>query len=42
MYGFGIGDKVKKGDCAYTNKEYTIKTDEQAKQTAINFADSVS
>lgn len=42
MYGFGIGDKVKKGDCAYNGKEYTIKTDAQAKQTAIDFADSVS
>lgn len=42
IHGFEIGDKVKKGDCAYTGKEYTIKTDDQAKQTAIDFAESVS
>lgn len=44
VYGFGIGDKIKKGDSGYEylNKEYTIKTDDQAKEAAINFADSVS
>lgn len=42
VYGFGIGDKVKKGDCAYKGKEYTIKTEKQAKDTAIAFSDSVS
>ena len=41
-YGFGIGDKVKKGDCAYTGKEYTIKSDAEARKTAEAFADSVS
>lgn len=41
MYGFGIGDKVKPTD-AGSDKEYTIKTDDQAKQAAIDFADEVS
>lgn len=42
VYGFGIGDKVKKGDVAYDGKEYTIKTEEQAKKTAERFHDGVS
>lgn len=42
VYGFGIGDKVKKGDCAYVDHAYTIKTEDQAKKTAEQFADSVS
>jgi hypothetical protein len=42
VYGFGIGDKVKTGDCAYDGKEYTIKDDDQAHETAVRFADSVS
>lgn len=42
MYGFGIGDKIKKGDCAYNGKEYTIKTEQQAKKAAERFSDSVS
>lgn len=42
IHGFDIGDDVKKGDCAYNGKEYTIKTEKQAKETAIRFADSVS
>ena len=42
VYGFGIGDKVKKGDCAYIDHVYTIKTDDQARETAEAFADSVS
>lgn len=42
VYGFGIGDKVKKGDVAYNGREYTIKTDAQAKTTAERFSDGVS
>lgn len=42
IYGFKVGDKVKKGDCAYDGKEYTIKTEKEAKETAKRFADSVS
>lgn len=42
VYGFGIGDKVKKGDCTYNGREYTIKTEKQAKETARRFADSVA
>ena len=41
MYGFGIGDTVKPTD-AGSDKEYIIKTDDQAKQAAIDFADEVS
>ncbi len=40
--GFGIGDSVKKGDVAYQGKEYTIETDDQAKEVAGIFADGVS
>lgn len=35
--GFGVGDTVKSGD-----KEYTIKTDDEARQAAIDFAEEVS
>lgn len=42
VFGFGIGDKVKKGDIAYKGKEYTIETEEQAKETAKAFSDGVS
>lgn len=42
VYGFGIGDTVKKGDVAYKGREYTIKTEEQARETAKAFADGVS
>jgi hypothetical protein len=35
--GFGIGDTVKKD-----GEEYTIKTDDEAKQAAMDFADEVS
>jgi hypothetical protein len=41
MYGFGIGDTVKPTD-AGSDKEYTIKTDDQARQAAIDFAEEVS
>ena len=41
--GFGVGDCVKVDTCGNeTGKEYTIKTDDQAKQTAISFAKDVS
>lgn len=42
IFGFKIGDKIKKGDIAYNGKEYTIKTDKQAKDAAFRFAESVS
>jgi hypothetical protein len=43
MYGFGIGDKVSVDTCGNeTGKEYTIKDEEMAKQTAINFVKDVS
>lgn len=43
VYGFGIGDKVT-SDVSGNNsgKEYMIKTEDQARQTAINFAKDVS
>lgn len=43
VYGFKSGDVVK-SDAAGNNtgKEYTIKTDDQAKQAAIDFAKEVS
>lgn len=42
IYGFKIGDKIKKGDCGFKGSEYTIKTEAEAKQAAKNFAESVS
>jgi hypothetical protein len=42
IYGFGVGSKVKKGDCAYNGKEWTAKTLDDAKQMAIDFANDVS
>lgn len=43
IYGFGIGDVVKADTCGNeTGKEYTIKTDDQAKQAAIAFANDVA
>jgi len=43
VYGFGIGDVVKADTCGNeTGKEYTIKTDDQAKQAAIAFAKDVA
>jgi len=39
VYGFKVGDKIKKGDVIYKGHEYTIK---DAKQAAIDFADEVS
>ena len=41
MYGFQVGDKIKPTD-AGSDKEYTIKTDDQARQAAIDFAEDVS
>jgi hypothetical protein len=43
IYGFGVGDKVP-ADAAGNDsgKEYTIKTDDQAKDAAIAFAKDVS
>ena len=42
--GFAVGDVVKEGDCAYDPEigAYTIETEEQAKQAAKAFAESVS
>lgn len=40
--GFGVGDVVKADTCGNTKGEYTIKTDAQAKETAINFANDVA
>lgn len=43
IYGFGIGDVVKADTCGNEGgKEYTIKTDDQAKQAAIAFASDVA
>ena len=42
IYGFGVGSKVKKGDCAYNGKEWTAKNLEDAKKMAIDFAEAVS
>ena len=42
IYGFGIGSKVKKGDCGYKGKTWTAKTLDDAKQMAKDFADAVS
>lgn len=42
IYGFGIGSKVKKGDCGYKGKAWTAKTLDDAKQMAKDFADGVS
>ena len=43
IYGFGIGDVVKADTCGNeTGKEYTIKSDDQAKQAAIAFAKDVA
>lgn len=42
IYGFGIGSKVKKGDCAYTGKEWTAKSLEDAKQMAKDYAKNLS
>lgn len=42
IYGFGIGSKVKKGDCGYKGNAWTAKTLDDAKQMAKDFADAVS
>lgn len=42
IYGFGIGSKVKKGDCGYKGKAWTAKTLDDAKQMAKDFADAIS
>ena len=42
IYGFGVGSKVKKGDCGYKGKTWTAKTLDDAKQMAKDFADGVS
>ena len=42
IHGFAIGDKIKKGNIAYNGKEYTIETEEQAKEVAKRFSDEVS
>ena len=42
MYGFKVGDTVKTTDAGSKDKEYTIKTDDQARQAAIDFAEDVS
>ncbi len=42
IYGFGVGSKVKKGDCAYNGKEWTAKNLDDAKKMAIDFAKAVA
>lgn len=42
VYGFGIGDKIKKGDVVYKGKELTITSEKQAKEVAERFSDEVS
>lgn len=43
IYGFGVGDKVSADASGNeTGNEYTIKTDDEARQAAINFAKDVS
>lgn len=44
IFGFKIGSKCKKGDCHYLPEkgEWIAKTFDDAKQMAIDFADSVS
>lgn len=44
LYGFKIGDTVKKGDCAYTPSrgEWAAQTVDDARQMAMDFAASVS
>lgn len=43
MYGFKVGDTVKPTDAGNVGKdEYTIKTDDQAMQAAVDFAEDVS
>jgi len=43
IYGFAVGDKIGVDVSGNEDgKEYTIKTDDQAKETAIAFAKSVS
>ena len=42
VWGFGIGDKVKKGDIIFDCKEYVIKSEDQAHEAAKKFADGVS
>lgn len=43
-YGFGVGDKMKKGDAGYIPSKgaWTAKTMEDAKQMAVDFAEGVS
>lgn len=40
--GFGVGDKVKADTCGNTKGDFTIKTDDQAKEVATNFAKDVA
>lgn len=43
IYGFGVGDKIDADTSGNASgNEYTIKTDDQAKQAAIDFAKDVS
>lgn len=42
VHGFGIGDKIKKGDIAYAGREYTLKTEADTKEAAKRFSDGVS
>lgn len=42
VYGFQKGDKIKKGDVVYKGKEFTIKSEEHAKEIAQRFSDEVS
>jgi len=44
IYGFKVGSVVKKGDCGFgrRKKPWVAKTTAEARQMAINFAESVS
>jgi len=44
IYGFGIGDKVKRGDCVANHLpvNFTAKTDTDARMMAIAFAEDVA
>lgn len=44
IFGFSVGSKVKRGDCAYTDEKgtWTAKTDKDCRKMALDFAESVS
>ena len=43
MYGFGIGSRIKKGDCGYDERgAWKAETLADAKQMAVDFAEAVA